>query len=136
MRSGLYRNGNMALIAQNERWHFCYLKAPDYQALDTVSFLNEAQTEEMKKNNFSQSPWTDYEACPDALKLDIQKKILKKAEDYRTLLEADACNLVVGWTTDTLTAVPNDPKKRDAILKFIEETMKKGGNGSYLRFNS
>lgn len=126
----------MALICLNEHWFFCFLKGPSYKSLETVNFMNEERAKTMKDGSFKNAKWSAYEDCSDELKKDLNQKLFLEAEAYRPLLQKDSCHLVLGFTSDTLQAVPNEAEKLDAIVAVIAECMKGEQSGAYLRFQN
>lgn len=126
----------MALIALHGRWHFAFLKGKDKEVLDTLNFMNESRAEEMKRNSFSRAEWIPYELCTENLQQELREKILLEAKEYQALLEKDLCNIVVGFTSDTLRTVPNDADTINALVEALIDCMKEGQNGIYLKFKS
>ncbi len=129
-----YFSTSTALLFYKDRWHFCYLKGKDWDQIDSVNFVNPDRVESMKGDIFKNAQEKTHEEWPETLKEEAKAKILQEAEDYRPLFEKDLVTLVIGFTTDTLTSVPNDPEKIDGIVEAVKICIEKGPSGPYLRF--
>ena len=125
-----------ALIQMFDRWHFCILKGPEKTQIDTLNFVNPGRLETMKENFFKGLETLEEEKWPEELRKEVHEKIFEKAESYRPWFESNKVNLVVGFTTDTLTAVPNEPDRIPAIVEAIQELMEEGHSNAYLRFSA
>lgn len=125
-----------ALIHIFDRWHFCILRKGETLQIDTLNFANPARLESLKQNFFKDAPLQNASDWPEGFEKEVSQKILEKGEGYRAALEADMLNLIVGFTTDTLTAVSNEPERIGAIVDAIQELMEQGNSSAYLRFSA
>ena len=135
MNTEAYFSNGFALIHIHGRWHFCILKMNSDSHIDTLNFVNPSRLEELKKNFFKSNEPVESTNWNPEFKKEVETKILNSGEAYRKFLESDFIHLVVGYTTDTLTAVPNTPERIDPIVEAIQELMEKGNSSAYLRFS-
>lgn len=133
--TGAYFSNGFTLIHLHERWHFCILKMNSDSHIDTLNFVNPSRLEELKKNFFKKGEPVESTSWNSEFKKEVKTKILNSGEAYRKFLESDTVHLVVGYTTDTLTAVPNSSERIDPIVEAIQELIEKGNSSAYLRFS-
>ncbi len=129
--------GGFVVLHRHQRWHLLTLTYfGSVLGLHTVHFMSEERGHETVREWLSIGRMLPMEEVSEILPLEVEAKVLERGEDYLPWIRNGLVDLGGGPTTDTQTFLGFDPDDPSKAVAAIQQLMRKGTQGAYLRFKS